>query len=135
MSKYKFKITYRNENKYGQYWGDNRYTVSIIAETIEQAKQKLDEIEKNDYDMHKNILTWEADEIIEEKDKEIDKLTFESTKWESKFYDEAKKVDRAIEFIIKNENNISSIKDLENNKTYNSALLYVKSILQGSDKE
>lgn len=66
---------------------------------------------------------------------EIERLTAESTKWESKFYDEAKKVDKAIEFIIKNENNISSIKDLENGKTYNSALLYVKSILQESDKE
>jgi len=76
-----------------------------------------------------------AREELKEKDKEIEKLTAESTKWESKFYDEAKKVDRAIEFIIKNENNISSIKDLENGKTYNSALLYVKSILQESDKE
>ena len=44
-------------------------------------------------------------------------------------------IDKAIEFIIKNENNISSIVDLENDKTYNSALLYVKSILQESDKE
>ena len=45
------------------------------------------------------------------------------------------RIDKAIEFIIKNENNISSIVDLENDKTYNSALLYVKSILQESDKE
>ena len=37
-----------------------------------------------------------------EKDKEIERLTAESTKWESKFYDEAKKVDRAIEYIEKN---------------------------------
>lgn len=74
MSKYKFKITYRNENEYGQYWGDNRYTVSIIAETLEQAKQKLDAISKNDYRMHKNILEWKADEIIEEKGKEIERL-------------------------------------------------------------
>lgn len=72
---------------------------------------------------------------IDKLNKEIERLTFESTKWESKFYDEAKKVDKAIEFIIKNENNISSIADLENGKTYNSALLYVKSILQESDKE
>ena len=74
MSKYKFKITYRNENEYGQYWGNNRHTVSIIAETLEQAKQKLDEIEKNGYGMCKNILEWEAEEIIEEKDKEIERL-------------------------------------------------------------
>lgn len=30
---------------------------------------------------------------------EIERLTAESTKWESKFYDEAKKVDRAIEYL------------------------------------
>ena len=72
MSKYKFKITYRNENEYGQYWGDKRYTVSIIAETLEQAKQKLDEIEKKDYGKLKNILEWEAEEIIEEQDKELE---------------------------------------------------------------
>ena len=46
MSKYRFKITYRNENEYGQYWGDNRFTVTIIAETLEQAKQKLEERKK-----------------------------------------------------------------------------------------
>ena len=37
--------------------------------------------------------------ILEEKDKEIARLTAESTKWESKFYDEAKKVDKAIEYM------------------------------------
>jgi len=74
VSKYKFKIAYRNENEYGQYWADNRFTVSIIAETLEQAKQKLDEIEKNDYRMHKNILKWEAEEINEEQDKEAEHL-------------------------------------------------------------
>ena len=33
------------------------------------------------------------------KDKEIERLTAESTEWESKFYNEAKKVDKAIEKI------------------------------------
>ena len=33
---------------------------------------------------------------------EIERLTAESTKWESKFYDEAKKVDKAIEYIEEN---------------------------------
>lgn len=66
MNKYKFKITYRNEDKYGHYWGDNRHNISIIAETLEQAKEKLDKIEKNcDYPC-KNILNWEAEEIIQE---------------------------------------------------------------------
>ena len=81
MSKYKFKITYRNENEHGQYWGDNRYTVSIIAETLEQAKQKLDAIAKNDYRMHKNILEWKADEIIEEKDKETQRFKCIGNAW------------------------------------------------------
>ena len=36
-----------------------------------------------------------------EMQKEIERLTAESTKWESKFYDEAKKVDKAIEYIEK----------------------------------
>ena len=63
MSKYKFKITYRNENEYGQYWVDKRYTVSVIAETLEQAKEKLDKIENNG--MYKNILNWETEEIID----------------------------------------------------------------------
>lgn len=44
----------------------------------------------------------EKDTLIEQQQKEIDKLTAESTKWESKFYDEAKKVDKAIEYIEKN---------------------------------
>lgn len=38
---------------------------------------------------------------INKLEKEIKRLTFESTKWESKFYDEAKKVDKAIEYIEK----------------------------------
>ena len=36
---------------------------------------------------------------IKDMQKEIEKLTAESTKWESKFYDEAKKVDKAIEYL------------------------------------
>ena len=40
--------------------------------------------------------------LVEEKDKEIERLTAESTEWESKFYDEAKKVDKAIEYIETN---------------------------------
>ena len=44
-------------------------------------------------------------------------------------------INEALKFTKENENNISSIKDLENNKTYNSALLRVKYILQRVDKE
>ncbi len=45
------------------------------------------------------ILQKASDEVEEEKDEEIARLTAESTKWESKFYDEAKKVDKAIEYL------------------------------------
>lgn len=41
---------------------------------------------------------------LEKAKKEIEKLTVESTKWESKFYDETKKVDKAIEYIKPFEN-------------------------------
>ena len=58
MSKYKFKITYRNENEH-----------------------KLDAIAKNDYRMHKNILEWKADEIIEEKDKETQRFKCIGNAW------------------------------------------------------
>ena len=49
-----------------------------------------------DYSKKENNITYL--EMIEE----IARLTAESTKWESKFYDEAKKVDKAIEYIEKN---------------------------------
>ena len=39
------------------------------------------------------------------KDKEIERLTAESTEWESKFYNEAKKVDKAIKYIIEKAHN------------------------------
>ena len=82
---------------------------------------------------------WEYLETIEGKNKlleiinsnieEIEKLTAESTKWESKFYDEAKKVDKAIEYINWVWNNT--------NKPTNTivALRTLENILQGSDKE
>lgn len=74
------------------------------------------------------ILQNASDEVEEEKDKEIERLTAESTKWESKFYDEAKKVDRAIEF-MNNTFNISSVKEMYE------IMNKLEEILQGSDKE
>jgi hypothetical protein len=65
----------------------------------------------------------------ETKDKEIERLTFESTKWESKFYDEAKKVDKAIE-------KIESIRiyGLRSGKTLFATLLNeILDILKGSE--
>ena len=46
------------------------------------------------------VMFWQ--QVHEQQKEEIERLTAESTKWESKFYDEAKKVDRAIEYIEKN---------------------------------
>ena len=62
-------------------------------------------------------------------DKEIERLTFESTKWESKFYDEAKKVDKAIEYIEHEVGN--EIHDM----MYVIDVSEVLDILKGSDKE
>lgn len=58
---------------------------------------------------------------------EIERLTFESTKWESKFYDEAKKVDKAIEYIEERKNL---------NWYADGVFVYeLLNILQGVDKE
>lgn len=109
---------------------EDKHFIKRYEELLDKGYCDCNEMNCIDNNSPRRIL-----KIVKELYKEIERLTAESTKWESKFYDEAKKVDKAIEFIIKNENNISSIKDLENDKTYNSALLYVKSILQESDKE
>ena len=76
------------------------------------------------------ILQNASDEVEEEKDKEIERLTFESTKWESKFYDEAKKVDKAIEYM--EDNSKISLDDCVSIINFYRELL---SILKGSDKE
>lgn len=46
-----------------------------------------------------------VDKIIYD-EKEIGKLTAESTEWESRFYDEAKKVDKAIKLLEEARENI-----------------------------
>ena len=142
MSKYKFKITYRNKNKYGQYWGDNRYTVSIVAETLEQAEQKLDEIKKNDYGMHKNILEWEAEEITENKDKEIERLNNIIDKKEQFLGDNIKRLESEV---VKRDNIISKLEKMLEQTIENSvvqphiemAKYTLKELkeLKGSDKE
>jgi len=69
-------------------------------------------------------------DLVEEQRKEIEKLTAESTKWESKFYDEAKKVDKAIEYI---ENRYH----IKGTMTYDSPIYHkdLLDILKGVDKE
>lgn len=80
---------------------------------------------KEEYVMLQNA----SDEVEEDKDNEIARLTAESTKWESKFYDEAKKVDKAIEYI---NNHIA--RDFSFYLSPNQ-YLDLRNILQGSDKE
>ena len=69
---------------------------------------------------------------IDKLEKEIERLTAESTKWESKFYDEAKKVDRAIEYITYK--SILGEKGLELNLC-DKQIEKLLNILKGVDKE
>lgn len=73
------------------------------------------------------------DRVHEQYD-EIKRLTFESTKWESKFYDEAKKVDKAIECIEKSWNDKCTI-PLEEVGYSTDNRWEIWKILKGSDKE
>ena len=68
--------------------------IKILLEEHDNMKQDIKRL-KEEY----MILQNASDEVEEDKDKEIERLTAESTKWESKFYDEAKKVDKAIEYL------------------------------------
>ena len=70
------------------------YNKKIKHQTYLELQEEIKRL-KEEYVMLQNA----SDEVEEEKDREIERLTLESTKWESKFYDEAKKVDRAIEYL------------------------------------
>ena len=67
---------------------------------------------------------------IDKLEKEIARLTAESTKWESKFYDEAKKVDKAIEYIRQLEFESEELYDISE-----IARLELLDILKGSDED
>jgi hypothetical protein len=45
------------------------------------------------------------------------------------------RIDKAIEYIENNKENTYQTLDFENNKSYNSALLELKSLLEGKDNE
>lgn len=64
------------------------------------------------------------DRYIPSCEREIERLTAESTEWESKFYDEAKKVDKAIEYL----ENIPRV-------LTRTDVIYLLMILKGDDKE
>lgn len=61
--KFLFTITYRKENEYGQYWGDKKTIVKVYASNINEAKDKIDEIDPCGFKIHNQILHWEAEEI------------------------------------------------------------------------
>lgn len=105
-----------------------------IANFKKQVEEKNEEIErlKEEYVMLQNA----SDEVEEDKNKEIARLTAESTKWESKFYDEAKKVDEAIEYIEKNSyTTIETIDDINYFIVRLDKCPDLLDILKGSDKE
>ena len=73
-------------------------------------------------------LLDDALDFVGEQEQKIGKLTAESTEWESKFYDEAKKVDKAIEYI---EYYLAKGKT-KNHRKFDTSVL---DILKGVDKE
>ena len=107
---------------------------------IEEAKLYLEHTSKDDF----NLEEWQKEnryQAIQMVLKEIEKLNYIIDKQDKDIVSLTKsklilkkRYNKAIKFIKENESNISSIKDLENNKIYNSALLNVKDILKGDDK-
>ncbi len=65
---YRFTITYVDKDKTdGSYNGSKQYTVSLIAETLEQAREKLDKIAPNNNNYtYKYIIQWSAEELLKE---------------------------------------------------------------------
>jgi len=125
-----------NENKYSKLSEEiinlliSKLSISDYMKVTKEISDLEMEIKrlKEDY----MILQNASDEVEEEKDKEIERLTAESTKWESKFYDEAKKVDRAIEYI----NNLSNEPNIFGHYGIDSRCKnWLLNILKGSDKE
>ena len=98
--------------------------IKILLEEHNNMKQDIKRL-KEEYMMLQNA----SDKVEEEKDREIERLTFESTKWESKFYDEAKKVDKAINEL----NKLSSLYD--DNYTVSDKAKDIINILRGGSNE
>lgn len=107
----------------------------LLNEELEKKNEELvkeNERLKEEYVMLQNA----SDKVEEEKDNEIARLTAESTKWESKFYDEAKKVDRAIKYIEKNSyTTIETIDDINYFIVRLDKCADLLDILKGVDKE
>ena len=111
MSNEDYKIAYENVMTANK----------MLEQEIERLKEQLnDEIDDE----------LKQSEIMVKKQEEIERLTAESTKWESKFYDEAKKVDRAIKYM--EDNSKISLDDCVSIINFYRELL---SILKGVDRE
>ena len=106
-----------------------------FQEFIECNQHKIMFLNEKD-DIFEDFKVIDAINFLEEKNKEIERLTTESTKWESKFYDEAKKVDEAIEYIEKNSyTTIEAIDDINYFIVRLDKCVDLLDILKGSDKE
>lgn len=103
---------------------------------LQNASDEVEEEKDREIERLKEQLNDETDdelkqiEIMVKQQNEIERLTLESTKWESKFYDEAKKVDKAIEYI---EEQSKFIKGCDIYQICNKDVLL--NILKGSDKK
>ncbi len=116
-----------------------------IQEIIAKAEDNYDRLKDRVHEQYEEIkrlkeeyvmLQNASDKVEEDKNKEIERLTAESTKWESKFYDEAKKVDKAIEYIEKNSyTTLETIDDINYFIVRLDKCADLLDILKGVDKE
>lgn len=109
-------------------------TYKMYRKIQEQAKvyEEYDNFDREDL-----IYELVEEKRINEKNlEEINRLTAESTHYESKYYNEAKKVDKAIEYInTHSEMTDIQIYGIENVLAFRGSLEKLLNILQGSDRE
>ena len=102
---------------------------------LNELYNKIIDLDLSEYTHQKLYdLCFELDDEIERLNKEIQRLTAESTKWESKFYEEAKKNDKAIKYINSKEF-IDYKKGLGNFERMLQHRKDLSNILKGVDKE
>lgn len=83
--------------------------------TTEEIKEILDKLDFNEWevDLYKVPITWcelyDIRDYITNLQQEINKLTAESTEWESKYYDLQSRCEKAIEYIEKEHEWIKNI--------------------------
>lgn len=107
---------------------EDKHFIKRYEELLDKGYCDCNEMNCIDNNSPRRIL-----KIVKELYKEIERLTAESTKWESKFYDEAKKVDKAIEYIEENKRTYENDEYCFDNMIDDVTPLL--NILKGSDKE